>query len=219
MPILLGVFAGALAVMFAVLPEPTGTTAPTPNMLPGTLVATGLMFAWAGIGARKLTSAAGRVRVRGVFRRVDVSDAAAFGYEVRSSGRSATLVVYLTEGGAKHDVLSFLPFGTRRGDKLVVRLASVLAVRPSPAAHAVARADHDARVAAQRTVDSYYRGKGGRILDLRARRGRHLRARHDDRDDAVPSLITRLPASSSFSSSASRLRRRTTRRPCRRRRR
>ncbi len=101
--------------------------------------------------------------MRGIVRRVDVGPTAALGYEVRSAGRSASLVLYLTEGGPRHDVLALMPFGTWRAERLVARLARILELQTSAAAAAVVQADHDARAAAKAVIESHYRGKRGRV--------------------------------------------------------
>jgi len=96
------------------------------------------------------------VRVRGLFSSLELGADVAAGFITRSLGRSAILVVYLTDGRAKHDAIHLSPFGTRRAERLVAKLTTALELRPSAVASPAVRADRDMLAEANRQVSSYY---------------------------------------------------------------
>jgi hypothetical protein len=109
-------------------------------------------------GYRRFSSEGPHVVVRGVFMKPLVLPRdVAVGFITQGGGRSASLVIYLTDGRTKHEVIRAVPLGFGRAERLVARLRAALTLSPSLPAARAAEADRELLANATRIAWSYYR--------------------------------------------------------------
>lgn len=109
--------------------------------------------------ARTVVRDGDRVELRALGRGTQhLSPTHAAGYRTTGSGRHVAIVIYLTDGGVRHELYRLMPLGTGKARKHVARIERALDLRPSPRAQSAADEDRrvleEAHQAARAQVDS-----------------------------------------------------------------
>jgi hypothetical protein len=113
-------------------------------------------LAWGVSEIRRLTRVRDRVVIRGLRVREELGAGAAIGYTVRSSGRSASIDFYITDGEQRRELWSMMPFGADRADRVVARVSSALGLRPTGDAAAIVVDDRQRVAESEAPIKAYY---------------------------------------------------------------
>ncbi len=112
-------------------------------------------LAWGVLGIRRLERDGGRIVIRGLLHRAELSAGAAFGYDV-SGGRNAQINVYVTDGERTCALWSMMPLGSERADRVIAKLERSLQTKASDAAAEIVGEDRRRIAEAEAPVKAYY---------------------------------------------------------------